>query len=255
KDKSAAVPIVEAVVGSYLDFVNETHRSTSRDILQILTQQKEELDKQLREKEEALLALQEKEGVLTSSDEKSNVAMSRVLAVNESLTQSRVRRLELEARYNALKGAIARKEPIDAYLMRYLDRMGPELIAQTLGLRQNTENYQFQQENVRRAIVSDQLELERLTSTYGPKHPKVLMLEQRIRLTSQSLTPEKMTPQRKAENEKQLQDLAIKLLEGDIKEAKNLEDDLQKQCQLEKAIAVEFNAQRAPFVALELALT
>src|SRR5262249_11683944 len=75
KDKSASVPIVEAVVGSYLDFVNETHRSTSRDILQILTQQKDELDKQLREKEEALLALQEKHGVLTSSDEKSNVAM------------------------------------------------------------------------------------------------------------------------------------------------------------------------------------
>jgi capsular exopolysaccharide synthesis family protein len=254
KDKSSAVPIVEAVVASYLDFVNETHRSTSRDILQILTQQKDELDKQLREKEEALLALQEKEGVLTSSDEKSNVAMSRVMAVNESLTQARVRRLELEARLNSLKGAIAHKEPIDAYLIRYLDRMGPELIVQTLGLHQNTENYQFQQDSVRRAIVADQLELERLTSIYGPKHPKVLMLEERIRLTTQSLTPEKMTPQRKAENEKDLQDLALKLLEGDIKEAKNLEDDLQKQCQLEKAVAVEFNAQRAPFVALEMDL-
>ena len=45
KERRAAVPILEAVVGSYLDFVNETHRSTSRDILQILTQQKEELDR------------------------------------------------------------------------------------------------------------------------------------------------------------------------------------------------------------------
>src|SRR5437667_3625988 len=132
--------------------------------------------------------------------------------------------------------------------------MGSELIAQTLGLRQNTENYQFQQENVRRAIVSDQLELERLTSTYGPKHPKVLMLEERIRLTSQSLTPEKMTPERKRENEKELQDLAIKLLESDIKEAKSLEEDLQKQCEAEKAVAVAFNAQRAPLVALEMDL-
>jgi capsular exopolysaccharide synthesis family protein len=254
KHKSAAVPIVEAVVGSYLDFVNETHRSTSRDILQILTQQKDELDKQLREKEEALLALQEKQGVLTSSDEKSNVAMSRVLAVNESLTQARVRRLELEARYNSLKLTIARKEPIEAYLVRYLDRMGPDLVVQSLGLHQNTENYQFQQESVRRSIVTDQLELQRLKSTYGPKHPKVLMLEERIRLTSQSLTPEKMTPERKTENAKELQGLALKLLEGDIKEAKNLEEDLQRQCQLEQAVAVEFNAQRAPFIALEMEL-
>ncbi len=254
KDKSAAVPIVEAVVGSYLDFVNETHRSTSRDILQILTQQKDELDKQLREKEEALLALQEKEGVLTSSDEKSNVAMSRVLTVNETLTQARVHRLELEARYHSLKLAIASKEPIDAYLLRYLDRMGPDLIAQSLGLRQNTENFLFQQDTVRRAIVADQLELARLRSTYGPKHPKVLMLEERIRLTSQSLTPEKMTPERKHENEKELRDLALKLLESDIKEAKSLEEDLQKQCEAEKAVAVAFNAQRAPFVALEMDL-
>ena len=254
KDKSAAVPIVEAVVGSYLDFVNETHRSTSRDILQILTQQKDELDKQLREKEEALLALQEKEGVLTGADEKSNVAMSRVLTVNETLTQARVRRLELEARYHSLKLAISRKEPIDAYLLRYLDRMGSDLIAQSLGLHQNTENFLFQQDSVRRAIVTDQLELERLRSTYGPKHPKVLMLEERIRLTSQSLTPEKMTPERKRENEKELQDLAIKLLESDIKEAKSLEEDLQKQCETEKAVAVAFNAQRAPLVALEMDL-
>lgn len=254
KDRSAAVPIVEAVVSSYLDFVNETHRSTSRDILQILTQQKDELDKQLREKEEALLALQEKEGVLSSSDEKSNIAMSRVMSVNESLSQARFRRMELEARYNSLKLAIARKEPIDAYLLRYLDRLGSDLIAQSLGLHQSSDNYLFQQDSVRRSIVADQLELERMRSTYGPKHPKVLMLEEKIRLTSQSLTPEKITPERKQENEKQLQDLAMKLLEGDIKEAKGLEEDLLKQFEAEKAVAVAFNAQRAPLVALEMDL-
>ncbi len=69
KEKSAAVPILEAIVGAYLDFVNETHRSTSRDILQILTQQKEELDKQLRDKEKELLTLQESGDVLSSEDE------------------------------------------------------------------------------------------------------------------------------------------------------------------------------------------
>jgi capsular exopolysaccharide synthesis family protein len=252
KDKTAAVPVVEAVVGSYLDFVNETHRSTSRDILQILTQQKDELDKQLREKETALLTMQEKEGVLSSSDEKSNVAMSRVLAVNDSLTQARVHRLELEARAQSLKLAIARKEPLDAYLIRYLDRMGPDLVASSMGLHQNSQSFLFQQDQVRRQIVADQLELQRLTGIYGPKHPKVLMLQEKINLTSQSLTPEKMTPELKQQNQKELQDLAVALIESDIKEAKNVEEDLKRQCEMEKAVAVEFNAQRAPFVALEL---
>lgn len=251
KDKSAAVPVTEAVVAAYLDFVNETHRSTSRDILQILTQQKDELDKQLREKETALLEMQEKQGVLTTGDDKGNVAMSRVMAVNDSLTHARLRRLELDARAQSLKIAIARKEPIDAFLIRYLDRMGSDLIASSLGLHQNTQSYLFEQEAIRRTIVADQLELQRLKSTYGPRHPKVLMTEEKIRLTSQSLTPEKMTPQLKAQNQKELQDLALLLIESDIKEAKHVEDDLRQQCDVEKAVAVEFNAQRAPFVALE----
>jgi capsular exopolysaccharide synthesis family protein len=255
KDKSAAVPVTEAVVGAYLDFVNETHRSTSRDILQILTQQKDELDRQLRDKESALLDLQEKEGILTTEDERSNVAMSRVRAVNESLTQARVRRLELEARAQSLKLAIERKEPIDAYLLRYLDRMGPDLIASSLGLNQNNQYFQIQQDTIRRAIVADQLDLERLKTIYGPKHPKVQMLEEKIRLTGQTLTPEKMTPELKSLNQKQLQDLALLLIESDIKEAKNLEEDLRRQCEVEKAVAVEANARHAPLVALEADLT
>jgi capsular exopolysaccharide synthesis family protein len=180
--------------------------------------------------------------------------MSRVVAFNDSLTQARVRRLELDARAQSLKLAIARKEPIDAYLIRYLDRMGPDLIASSLGLNQNMHDYQVQQDSVRRAIVIDQLELDRLKNIYGPKHPKVLMLEEKIRLTSQSLTPEKMTPELKKQNQKELQDLAVLLIESDIKEAKNLEDDLRRQCEVEKTVAVGFNAQRAPFVALEMDL-
>src|SRR5229473_3307985 len=231
KDKNSAVPVTNAVVGAYLDFVNETHRSTSRDILQILTQQKDELDKQLREKETALLAMQEKEGVLTTADDKGNVAMARVATVNDSLTRARLHRLELEARAQSLKLAIERKEPIDAYLIRYLDRMGSDLVVSSLGLHQNTQSFMFEQDAVRRIIVTDQLELQRLRS--------------------QSLTPEKMTPQLKSMNQKELQDLALLLVESDIKEAKNVEDDLQKQCEVEKTLAVEFNARRAPFVALE----
>ena len=108
KDRVAAVSILQAVVDSYLDFVNETHRSTSRDILQILAQQKNELDRQLQAKEKELLKLQEKEGVLSSEDDKNNVAITRLVTVNNALTQASMRRLELEARQQALKKAIAR---------------------------------------------------------------------------------------------------------------------------------------------------
>ena len=254
KDKSTAVLVLEAIVGSYLDFVNETHRSTSRDILQILTQQKEELDRQLRAKEKELLTLQESGDVLSSEDDKNNVAMARFSSINSAFTQSSMRRLELEARHQALKKAIARGESIDAYLIRDLDRIGRETVAQSLGIRLDSENYEFHQNAERRAIANDHIELQQLGTALGPNHPRVLMLQERIRLASQMVKAERVTPEQKAKNQQTLQSLAVLLLESDIKEAKIVEADLKHQCQIEKAAAVEFNSKRAPYVALEMEL-
>jgi polysaccharide biosynthesis transport protein len=254
KDKSVAVPILEAIVGAYLDFVNETHRSTSRDILQILTQQKDELDKQLREKENELLTLQESGEVLSSEDEKNNVALARFSSINNAYTQASMRRLELEARNQALKKAIARGESIDAFLIRDLDRMGPELVAESLGLRQASENHEFHKDAERRAIANDQLELQHLSTALGPNHPRVLMFQERIRLATEALKADRLTEEEKAKYQQTLQSLALLLLESDIKEARTVEADLKDQCQIEKAVAVEFNAKRAPYVALETEL-
>jgi capsular exopolysaccharide synthesis family protein len=254
KDRSDAVPILEAIVGSYLDFVNETHRSTSRDILQILTQQKDELDRQLRAKEKELLTLQESGDVLSSEDDKNNVALARFSSVNNAFTQASMRRLELEARFQALKKAIARGESIDAFLIRDLDRMSPELVAENLGLRQASETYEFHQDAERRAIANNQLKLQHVSTVLGPNHPKVALIQERIRLANQSLKAERLTPEQRAKNQQTLQNLALLLLESDIKEAKTVEADLKDQCQIEKAVAVEFNAKRAPYVALEMEL-
>lgn len=254
KDKGDAVPVLETVVGAYLDFVNETHRSTSRDILQILTQQKDELDRQLRAKEKELLTLQESGDVLSSEDDKNNVALARFASINNAFTQASMRRLELEARHQALKKTIARGESIDAYLIRDLDRIGRETVAQCLGLRLDSENYEFHQSAERRAIANDQLELQQLSAVLGPNHPRLLLLQERIRLASQSMRNERLTPEQKVKNQQALQNLALLLLESDIKETKIVETDLKNQCQIEKVAAVEFSAKRAPYVALEMEL-
>ncbi len=246
KDRTTAVPVLEAVVGSYLDFVNETHRSTSRDILQILTQQKDELDRQLRVKEKELLTLEQRGEVLAAEDDKNNAAYVRFSSINNALTQASMRRLELEARQQALKTTISRGESIDAFLVRDLDRIGRDLVAQSLGLRQESENYEFHQDAERRAIANDRLELQQLSTVLGENHPRVLMLQERIRVASEALKGERLTPEQKAKNQKALQSLALLLLESDIKEARLVEADLKNQCQNEKADAPEFKARRGP---------
>jgi polysaccharide biosynthesis transport protein len=254
KDKSSAARVVEAVVASYLDFVNETHRSTSKDVLQILTQQKDELDRQLQDKESQLLALQQKEGFITLEDDKYNVVMARLMAVNDALTQARVRRLEIEARYQSLQTAIAHGESVEGFLLRYLERLGSDTVSSSLGIKPNSEALKFQQDNLRWEILRDQLELDRLTAVYGPNYPKVKMIREQIRLLQPFTHPQKQTPEEKAQNEKDLQALAQDVLQNDIKEAKTLEGDLQRQFESEKEVALGFNARRAPFVALEIEL-
>src|SRR5262249_50781270 len=194
------------------------------------------------------------QGVLALADEKASVEMSRLMAVNEALTHARMRRLELEGRLQAVRTAIIREESMLPYLMRNLDRLGPDLGSQILDLKPYSETYQFHQETMQRDLARDQLELQRLRVNYGPRHPKVLMLEERIRLFNQSLQQERSNPAQKKKSERELQSLVVQLLESDIKEAKKVEEDLRQQCEVEKAVAVEVNARRAPFVALEMDL-
>jgi capsular exopolysaccharide synthesis family protein len=254
KDKSIATRVVEAVVASYLEFVNETHRSSSKDVLQILTQQKDELDRQLQDKESQLLALQQKEGFISLDEDKHNVVMARLMAVNDALTQARVRRLENEARFQSLQAAIAHGESVEGFLLRYLDRLGSDTVSSGLGIKPSSEMYKLFQDNLRRDILHDQLDLDRLTAVYGPNYPKVKMLREQIRLLQPFTHPQKQTPEEKAQNEKDLRALAQDVLQNDIKEAKTLEADLQRQFESEKEVALQFNARRAPFVALDIEL-
>src|SRR5262249_39936031 len=156
---------VQAVVNSYLDFVNETHRSTSKDILQILTQQKQDIDRQLAIKEAQLLALQQEGGVLTLQDDKTNVVVPRIMALSQSLTQARTRRMELESNYGAFSAATEKTAPVEAYLKNSLDKLPADGAYRESAPKQQDDP--ALREDVRKEMMQNRLELQRLTGMYG----------------------------------------------------------------------------------------
>ena len=51
KDPRAAVAVVNAVLHSYLEFMDKTHKKTANDIVDVLTHEKIQVEQQLQQKE------------------------------------------------------------------------------------------------------------------------------------------------------------------------------------------------------------
>jgi len=245
------------VVDSYIDVVNETHRTTSKDILQILTQQKKELDQQIGARETELLALQQRQGVLAIPENRGNLALSRVSTLNQALSQARVRRLELQTRHDAVRAAMARGQAVQPMPALHLNPLRPvrqpELASNLAGAEDSRSN------GLRREILQDQLELERLSTFYGPNHPKVTALRERIRLVRKMKEQDDQDSARRAQTELDLaaqaqrrsEAGALEALADQLREAKSLEDNLHDQFDKEKSVAADFTRHQVPLVALE----
>lgn len=237
EDRRTPATAVRAVVAAYQECVNETHRSTAKETLQILAQQKAQLDRQLSEKEHELLELQKAAGLVTLRDGKASMIVTRVTALSQGLMQARMRRLELEASSRAFRKAVSQGKPIDGFIARYRDKLAGDHLP--------TSN-----PAARRELLQDCAELQRLQETYGANHPKIRALQNRIRLEQQMLDGDRVADQAGANPMQTVQ----RLLEQDLVEAQALEKELQEQFDREQKQALEQNAQNAQVAALEAEL-
>jgi capsular exopolysaccharide synthesis family protein len=252
--RRSAARAVEAIVASYMEVVNETHRATSKDLLQILTLQKKELDQQISAKEAQLLALQQQQGVLAISENRGNLALSRVSALNQALSQTRVRRLELQTRYDAMLAARARGEAVEPLL----DRLGAARTTPQLAAA-GADSEEAPSSGLRRELLQDQLELQRLQAVYGPNHPKVRTLEEHIRQVRALADQGDQDSARKTRTRFELaaqarhhtEAAALQALADELRQVQGLEQNLSDQFEREKTLAVDFTRHQAPLVALE----
>ncbi len=185
-DPAAAAAVVNAVLSAYLTFTDNLHKSTSREILDILTHEKVKLESELREKESQLIALRRTagDGVIRDGDQGINVVVKRAMALNEALIKAHEERLEAQSQQVAVEAAIRRGDDLQQHALAMLDEVGRELLMQRLGISRADV---MTISRISQQVLEDQARLQVELQQYGPAHRNVRAIQERLAMSKQFL--------------------------------------------------------------------
>lgn len=246
KDPEAAVQMVNALVESYLEFMERMHQGTAADIVRVLTTEKDELRKQLAEKEEELRELNEELGSLDMGldNRSTHPLVKRAIAFNESLIDVQKKRVNLAASLAALENAVRNGQDLRQYVMTMSDAVGRELLLNGLGFNSQEASAQL---TLERQMIQDQAMLQTLLNDYGENHPRVQGVQQRIAMTEQYLRSFNSRVEQRLANiqDTQLGPMLLGIMRQRLNEAYQQEMSLASQYETARQEASSLTGQMA----------
>jgi succinoglycan biosynthesis transport protein ExoP len=179
-----AVAIVNAVIQSYLQFVAETHRGTAAKIIDFMTQEKDEIIQELTQKENELSNARVASGDFSIDAELQilHPLVQTVVTLNEAFINAKKERLIQQSLVQGIQRSIARGEDLKQYAMAVEETLGKELLLKGLGF--NTQNIQARN-TLEQGLLADIASLKSLSNDFGPAHPRIIEIEDRIQTTKQ----------------------------------------------------------------------
>ena len=192
KDPQIAVAVVQSIIQSYLDFVDSTHKGATDKILKVMTLEKDQIAEELAEKEAALLSARLAVGDFTIEKGSSIVhpLIQTVVSLNAALVDAQKERLTHESILMAIQRAISRGEDLKQYAMAVEETIGRELLMTGLGFNRDEARLRIELE---RGLLKDKAELQSLASDFGPAHPRIIELQNRMQATREYLVEYKET--------------------------------------------------------------
>jgi succinoglycan biosynthesis transport protein ExoP len=186
KNPKAAANMVNAVVQSYLDFMDRIHKGTAGELSRILTRERNEVAGKLAQKQEELLTARRNLADLGFRSEGKTLhpMVQRAVYFNDALIDAQKRRVEYEAALAALQAAMRNGEDLGQYMTMVSEVAGKELLLNSLGLGSQDVSTQS---NLAQNMLDARAKLETMRQNFGPKHPEVTALEEKIRLTEEFL--------------------------------------------------------------------
>jgi len=186
KDAKAAVSVVNALVQSYIEFLDETHRGAVVEIKNILTEEKTELAGQLAQKNQQLLQAKYQAGDLGIRPDSPTVhpVVRRAIYFNEVLIEAQRERAELEATLATIEAAVRNGQNLQQLTLTVADVVGKELLLRTLGFDSRDAVVQA---NLEQDLIGDRAVLNAMMEDLGPAHPSVIAKTNKIRMTEQYL--------------------------------------------------------------------
>lgn len=252
KDPRVAVSVVQAVVQSYLDFMDRMHKGTAGEISRMLTKEREEVAEKLGRKQEELLnARRQFADMGFRSDGKTlHPMVQRAVYFNDALIAAQKRRVEREALLASVQTAIQNGDDLGQYLMSIGDTVGREVLLSSLGLGNREANSQA---NLQQSLVNDTAALRTIQQNLGPNHPEVVALAEKVRLTEQYLdSSQQRIDQRIAELRKsQLGPWLLQMVQQKLEESRKEENILNARFEETRTEAINLSGQLAQIEMLE----
>lgn len=235
RSPEAAAAVVSAVVQSYLEFVDRTHKGSATEAIGVLTQKSDELAAMLATKKTDLQACRDRIGSLAISSKDTSVdpTVQRALKLNDALMEAQQKRIKIEGSLASIKLAIQKNEDLQQYLAGLEQVVGQQMLVSALGISPEDMALTKAQEQ---KLLDAQTELQRVSAFYGPGHPSVAELKERIQSIQQYLTSyrSRSSDRLAAFGAKEFGPLVQKMLEQSLAQALEQERQLQLAFDQEK---------------------
>ncbi len=252
KDPDDAVAVVGAVVSSYVDFLDRTHKGSAGEFKNILTKEKDELELRLLKKEQELVTAKSLVGDIgiRSGSTVVHPLVQRAVSFNESLIETQKKRVELEASLAAIQAAMRNGEDLQQHIMTVAEVVGEEVLMQSMGFDRR-DSYTLAA--VERQLLEDRATLKSMHEHLGPAHPEVIAKTDKIHLTEQYLVnyQQRIKNRVKKLQRSELSSMLLNMVRQKLGETWQLEASLQTKFDQAQAEAIKLNGQLARLEMIE----
>ena len=255
KDPRAAAAVVDSLLSAYLAFMDRLHKSTAREILDILTKEKRALEEQLRAKEAELLATRGQAGelVIRDGDKGISVVVKRAISLSDSLMQAHGKRLEAQSQLSAIEAAIRNGEDLQQHVFAMADSVGREVLLQRLGLS-SSDSYTISR--MHQQLLESEAKLHAESQLYGPAHRKVRETQEKVRVAEEYLRNRRQTESAELReiSDQELAPMLIQMARQQFQQSVEHENSVRASYEEEKRRAIELDRGMAELDILELDL-
>ncbi len=240
----SAAHSVDAVVASYIEYIDRNHQSVTAEVSAMLKHDRAEIEARLQAND-ALLAEARRRSADYGLDGTSGVVhplIQNVININEKLVEARQRRVELQASLAALRSTVQSGGDLRQHIFALEPLVGRDLLLDALGI--NPQDSAAVQET-QRELLQQEAELAALAVHLGPEHYRVRDLNGRIESNRQYLASfqQRAELRMKSMQDEKLGSMLIRLLEEDLARTWNFENELANEYELADQKAIELNDQ------------
>lgn len=170
--------IVNAILESYRTFLDETYRNMSDDTVKLITEARQVLQNDLEKRETAYREFREKSPMLWKGKEEVNPLQDRLAQIETQRSLLLLRKAELEGQLKTVENARKAGKSHEELVALVADLSGRENSPAPSSSNPNADRNS--PVTLKAEVLPLLLEDQTLSADFGPKHPQVQAVRQRI---------------------------------------------------------------------------